>query len=118
MFMAMIESIREDSLEYIFRIEAIESQTKTGVFRSASQEFIHPEAESMRSISKKSTAAPFGHDDFGRPTPPPPPHFGPAEPVKRQSPKVGRNDPCPCGKINPKTGKPLKYKFCCYPKYG
>ncbi len=32
--------------------------------------------------------------------------------------KIGRNDPCPCGKINPKTGKPLKYKKCCYPKYG
>ena len=32
--------------------------------------------------------------------------------------KPGRNDPCPCGKINPKTGKPMKYKRCCYPKYG
>ena len=32
--------------------------------------------------------------------------------------KVGRNDPCPCGKIDPKTGKPIKYKKCCYPKYG
>ena len=31
--------------------------------------------------------------------------------------KIGRNDPCPCGKINPKTGKPMKYKKCCYPKY-
>jgi len=32
--------------------------------------------------------------------------------------KPGRNDPCPCGKINPKTGKPVKYKKCCWPKYG
>ncbi len=32
--------------------------------------------------------------------------------------KLGRNDPCPCGKINPETGKPMKYKRCCYPKYG
>ena len=32
--------------------------------------------------------------------------------------KVGRNDPCPCGKKDPKTGKPIKYKNCCYPKYG
>jgi len=32
--------------------------------------------------------------------------------------KLGRNDPCPCGKINPKTKKPIKYKKCCYPKYG
>lgn len=30
----------------------------------------------------------------------------PKKPVKRASPKVGRNDPCPCG-----SGK--KYKKCC-----
>ena len=32
--------------------------------------------------------------------------------------KPGRNDPCPCGKINPQTGKQIKYKKCCWPKYG
>ena len=32
--------------------------------------------------------------------------------------KIGRNDPCPCGKIDEKTGKVLKYKKCCWPKYG
>lgn len=26
--------------------------------------------------------------------------------------KVGRNDPCPCGAINPNNGKPYKYKKC------
>ncbi len=30
----------------------------------------------------------------------------------------GRNDPCPCGKKDPKTGEPIKYKKCCYPKFG
>ncbi len=25
---------------------------------------------------------------------------------------IGRNDPCPCGAINPQTGKPYKYKKC------
>ncbi|XOB46573.1 MAG: preprotein translocase subunit SecA [Candidatus Nealsonbacteria bacterium] len=32
--------------------------------------------------------------------------------------KPGRNDPCPCGKVDSKTGKPMKYKRCCWPKYG
>ena len=32
--------------------------------------------------------------------------FLPTEPVIRDEPKVGRNDPCPCG-----SGK--KYKKCC-----
>jgi preprotein translocase subunit SecA len=27
--------------------------------------------------------------------------------------KISRNDPCPCGKTNHQTGKPLKYKKCC-----
>ncbi len=26
--------------------------------------------------------------------------------------KVGRNDPCPCGAKDPKTGRPIKYKRC------
>ena len=36
----------------------------------------------------------------------------------QSSKKVGRNDPCPCGKMNLHTGKPMKYKKCCWPKYG
>lgn len=32
--------------------------------------------------------------------------------------KIGRNDPCPCGKIDTNTGKPIKYKKCHYPQYG
>ena len=31
------------------------------------------------------------------------------QPVRREEPKVGRNDPCPCG-----SGK--KYKKCCMPR--
>ena len=26
--------------------------------------------------------------------------------------KIGRNDTCPCGAINPETKKPYKYKKC------
>jgi preprotein translocase subunit SecA len=26
--------------------------------------------------------------------------------------KIGRNDPCPCGAVNPNNGKPYKYKKC------
>jgi preprotein translocase subunit SecA len=33
-------------------------------------------------------------------------------------PKISRNEPCPCGKKNPVTAKPIKYKKCCYPKFG
>ena len=36
-------------------------------------------------------------------------YYVPQEPVVRQSPKIGRNDPCPCG-----SGK--KFKKCCMGK--
>ena len=35
-----------------------------------------------------------------------------ARPVVNSQSEVGRNDPCPCGAINPQTGKPYKYKKC------
>jgi uncharacterized protein YecA (UPF0149 family) len=33
----------------------------------------------------------------------------------RAFPKTGRNQPCPCGKIDA-NGKPVKYKKCCLKK--
>ncbi len=33
-----------------------------------------------------------------------------AAPVNKT--KIGRNDPCPCGAVNPETQKPYKYKNC------
>jgi preprotein translocase subunit SecA len=33
------------------------------------------------------------------------------QPVKKGK-KIGRNDPCPCGKKRP-NGLPMKYKDCC-----
>lgn len=35
-----------------------------------------------------------------------------APPQTIPSQKLGRNDPCPCGAVDPKTGKPYKYKKC------
>ena len=47
------------------------------------------------------SAADWSPRDYVPPLPPPI-----AEPIRRTEPKVGRNDPCPCG-----SGK--KYKACC-----
>jgi hypothetical protein len=32
--------------------------------------------------------------------------------VAGKKPEVGRNDPCPCGAVNPATGKVYKWKNC------
>jgi hypothetical protein len=42
--------------------------------------------------------------------------IGPPTPtLKRRWPKVGRNEPCPCGKKDG-DGKPIKFKKCCIGK--
>ena len=37
---------------------------------------------------------------------------GKRQPVRAKANKIGRNDPCPCGKKRP-NGLPMKYKDCC-----
>jgi len=39
------------------------------------------------------------------------------KPIVNKNKDVGRNDPCPCGKKDSITGKSIKYKKCCYPKF-
>ena len=34
-----------------------------------------------------------------------------AQPIRNEQ-NIGRNDPCPCGAVNPETGKVYKYKKC------
>jgi len=46
--------------------------------------------------------------DYGKPIKKP-------VPITRTTPKIGRNDPCPCGKTDA-NGKILKYKKCCFLK--
>ncbi|MFA5115368.1 MAG: preprotein translocase subunit SecA [Candidatus Omnitrophota bacterium] len=106
-FSGMMNSIEDEALDIIFKLQPAKPRAPLrGAFSAVSKEMLHPEAEAFSSPdasleNKERAAAPS------------------VTPVS-QSPhaKVGRNDPCPCGKTDPLTGKPLKYKKCCYPKYG
>ena len=95
MFANMMDSIKDESIEFIFKLEPMEKSV-SGVFAQTPQEAIHPEAETMRDFRaiKERRAVPQI------------PQEGPEQPFKRAVAKVGRNDPCPCG-----SGK--KYKKCC-----
>jgi preprotein translocase subunit SecA len=64
------------------------------------------------SFSQSSSSAPGVAQNFSASSSAPAPQNTP------RAPKPGRNDPCPCGKKDPDTGKPIKYKKCCYPKFG
>ena len=105
MFMSMIDSIRDDSLEYIFRIQAIETQKPAGVFRSMPHQLVHENPGSIRDI-KPPVPAPDNMDSSSTNTNYRTSQQGPTQPYKRDESKVGRNDPCPCGSNK-------KYKKCC-----
>ena len=86
LFQGMMERVRESVAELAFRVRVVSDTGRGGPSeRRESREFVLP----FRGSAEQP--APAGE--------------GPRQPVKR-GPKVGRNDPCPCG-----SGK--KYKHCC-----
>jgi preprotein translocase subunit SecA len=84
MFEAMVSGIREEVVRRIFIARVKKEQTLE-----------------RKSVSKNQNAiSNVGGDDSVK-----------SQPVKRGQ-KIGRNDPCPCGKKRP-NGLPMKYKDCC-----
>ncbi|MDO8603224.1 MAG: preprotein translocase subunit SecA [Candidatus Omnitrophota bacterium] len=101
MFMAMIESVKHETIEFLFKVQAAREESPIrGVFQSLPREFIKSEAAPMSKIPAPQVQR---GEDFKeglneeRPS---------VEQYKRSELKVGRNDPCTCG-----SGK--KYKKCC-----
>ena len=101
MFGAMLEQVKHDTVSILTRIRV---QAEEDLDDSAERQRA---AEAMRYQHAQASAlggqAPQGQLRAGQgqqAAPPPPP-----EPFKRESRKVGRNEPCPCG-----SGK--KYKQC------
>ena len=102
-FGAMIDSIKEDALEFIFRVQPVEPgkvAAQAGVAPTKLQ-FLHPEAASA--VASLSEAAAAGDGPAQAPRPPLE-HRRTGAPVVAGE-KIGRNDPCSCG-----SGK--KYKKC------
>jgi preprotein translocase subunit SecA len=99
MFMDMIDRIKEETLEYLFRIRAVKEEAQAAVFDLSRQEMVHEERGQFQGMPQQQgmEVSPEYEGQL------------PEEKVhtyKRETPKVGRNDPCPCG-----SGK--KYKKCC-----
>ena len=88
LFQEMMERVRESIAELVFRVRVLSSREDGSrrADRVEGREQILPFTP-----AQSESAAPRGE--------------GPARPVQR-GPKIGRNDPCPCG-----SGK--KYKHCC-----
>jgi len=106
LFMDLMDRIYEEIANAMFR-SATSAGAMEEFFQSLSGMQVHHEASALAAAAAQAAAlqqqAPVG-------APPPgmaaPQASKPAAPVRRDTPKVGRNDPCPCG-----SGR--KYKKCC-----
>ena len=107
MFYEMIESIEDEIIEYVLKIQVgNEGIRMKEVFDTSSQHFSHEQAKDMKHLSaqqakdrQKRMSQQEMHTNQ-------PEGEAPREPYRREDKKIGRNDPCPCG-----SGK--KYKKCC-----
>jgi len=97
MFGEMVACVEEEAVETIFKLQPAKPQKFRGVFSSLPQELSHPETGKLI----RPLAGPQGELPEGAS-----PEEPAAKTFKSNQPKVGRNDPCPCG-----SGK--KYKKCC-----
>ena len=99
MFMDMIDRIKEETLEYLFKIRAVKEEKEAAVFDFSRQQLVHEEKGQFQGVTTSTEGGPVGQYEGQLPEEHVPTY-------KREAPKVGRNDPCPCG-----SGK--KYKKCC-----
>lgn len=93
MFEAMINEIREETVKYCYNVTVntgTERRIIVEVGEAKKDEYVEGEPNRGGGMPSEQRI---------------PPREKKAEPVKRDHPKVGRNDPCPCG-----SGK--KYKNC------
>jgi len=96
----MYDSIGQEVAEIIFKIQPLGAITRPrGIFSAIRQQLVHDNVNSLN--QKKPPPAP------GQPSQQPFQQEAPKPaPIQSNEPRVGRNDPCPCG-----SGK--KYKKCC-----
>ena len=99
MFQQMYASINEEVAEVIFKVRpASPSFRMRGVFSSVPQQMVHNDFSGID--SRRAVAQEQAGEAAPEEAPPA------AVPIRHAGPKIGRNDPCPCG-----SGK--KYKKCC-----
>ena len=108
MFSSMLERVKHDTISILSKIQIRRPEDVQAVEPAAPDpstlKFQHAAAPSL----VQAPPAPEPRPSAPAPGPgmrPPPPAAEPVAPYVREAPKVGRNDPCPCG-----SGK--KFKQC------
>ncbi len=96
-FEVMWTNIGERVTDLIFRMEQLDPNFVGSTWKEA--QAVHEEAPSTTEIARQQQQAIDASEGGNQKI----------EPIRNRTPKVGRNDPCPCG-----SGK--KYKNCCMKK--
>lgn len=117
MFESLVRSIESTISDRIFRVHLHDQQNivinPSQIVNQKQTVFGKLENE-VNEVSQQATARPTSTkastSDFAA-------AFGSAKATKKAQPgaatvKIGRNDPCPCGAVNPASGKVYKYKQC------
>jgi preprotein translocase subunit SecA len=104
LFAEMMDRMKEEMIELLFRVQFVEEKPVRGVLSSLPQKTEHREFTGM-SAAAASAVRRGASEEPGLPEESEP-ALEKQAPVRNDGPKVGRNDPCPCG-----SGK--KYKKCC-----
>jgi preprotein translocase subunit SecA len=108
LFSDLMTKIDDETAEKIMKLSAMEEHYRKNVFQPAKTKLEHPR---YSAIGASSAGQDEVYDKNVKPVQPSGEVFREAThkkdtSYKREDPKVGRNDPCPCG-----SGK--KYKKCC-----
>ena len=106
MFSQMISAIEEEAVETIFKLQPVKPDRFKGVFSSVSQQLVHPEAANFEPPKAEPSVMQNPEHGVAHVATAPIQQTPTVKSVQSHQPKVGRNDPCPCG-----SGK--KYKKCC-----
>jgi preprotein translocase subunit SecA len=96
MFQMMYSSINQEVVEIIFKLQPVnQPRGPQGVFSAVPKRFVHQDVSGYADVRPPAGVASVAPADRAA-----------LAPEHNAGPKVGRNDPCPCG-----SGK--KYKKCC-----
>ena len=110
MFSAMLDRVKHETITILSKIQIRRPEDVAAVEPAAPDpstlRFQHAAAPSLVAPPPEQSPPPgFGVAPPGQPLRTPPPDLEPVQTYVREQPKVGRNEPCPCG-----SGK--KYKQC------
>jgi preprotein translocase subunit SecA len=98
LFTDMVGTIKQESVEMLMKVQLMRREPKParGILEVIPQKLVHETTSALAGAPLKSASQSPLNSSLG----------GPQQTVHRQTPKVGRNDPCPCGSEK-------KYKKCC-----